>query len=139
MSYIVSISSDHFKLFLKDQKLEAKLQKQQRNVILKRNNETSYSFKLNVMCFSKRKYVISNTLFFGKRKQVLTPNSVVRCHDYERHLACFSSYTIPLFRFMDVLLNGHCISAKGESQSLCCMMGKTMSPDVTYWLLMIGD
>ena len=28
---------------------------------------------------------------------------------------------------MDVLLNGLSISAKGELQSLCCMMGKTMS------------
>ena len=27
---------------------------------------------------------------------------------------------------MDVLLNGLSISAKGELQSLCCMMGKTM-------------
>ena len=29
---------------------------------------------------------------------------------------------------MDVLLNSHSISAKGESQTLCCMMGRTMSP-----------
>ena len=29
---------------------------------------------------------------------------------------------------MDILLNGHRISAKGELQSLCCMMGKTMLP-----------
>ena len=28
---------------------------------------------------------------------------------------------------MDVLLNGLSISAKGKLQSLCCMMGKTMS------------
>ena len=28
---------------------------------------------------------------------------------------------------MDVLLNGLSISAKGELQSLCCIMGKTMS------------
>ena len=29
--------------------------------------------------------------------------------------------------FIDVLLNGLSISAKGELSSLCCMMGKTMS------------
>ena len=29
---------------------------------------------------------------------------------------------------MDVLLNGHRISAKEESQLLCCEMEKTMSP-----------
>ena len=29
---------------------------------------------------------------------------------------------------MDVLLNGQCITTKGELQSLYCMMGKTMSP-----------
>ena len=29
---------------------------------------------------------------------------------------------------MDVLLNRLIIFAKGELQSLCCMMGKTMSP-----------
>ena len=40
---------------------------------------------------------------------------------------------------MDVLLKGHRISAKGESQSLCCMMEKTKSLDVTSWLLMVGD
>ena len=28
---------------------------------------------------------------------------------------------------MDVLLNGHSISAEKELHSLCCMMGKTMS------------
>ena len=28
----------------------------------------------------------------------------------------------------DVLLNGHGILAEGELHSLCCMMGKTMSP-----------
>ena len=39
---------------------------------------------------------------------------------------------------MDLLLNGYRISAKGESQSLCCMMGKTMSPDFTFWVLMVG-
>ena len=36
---------------------------------------------------------------------------------------------------MDVLLNERSISAKGESQSLCCMMGKN---DDTAWLLMVG-
>ena len=40
---------------------------------------------------------------------------------------------------MDVLLNGHSISAKGELQSLCCMMGKIMSPDVTFRRLMVGN
>ena len=39
---------------------------------------------------------------------------------------------IPLVKLMDVLLNGHSISAEGELQSLCCMMGKTMSPNVTF-------
>ena len=37
-----------------------------------------------------------------------------------------------LVRIMDVLLNGLSISAEGELQSLCCMMGKkdvtSMSP-----------
>ena len=42
-------------------------------------------------------------------------------------------------KYMDVLLNGHNISVKGELQSLCSMMGKTMSPDVTFRLLMVGD
>ena len=28
---------------------------------------------------------------------------------------------------MDVLLNGLSLSAEGELQSLCCLMGKTMS------------
>ena len=40
---------------------------------------------------------------------------------------------------MDVLLNGLRISDKREFQSLCCMIGKTMSPDVTFWLLMVSD
>ena len=40
---------------------------------------------------------------------------------------------------MDELLNGLSISAKGELHSLRCMMGKTMSLDVTFWLLIIGD
>ena len=40
---------------------------------------------------------------------------------------------------MDVLLNGLSLSAEGELQSLCCMTGKTMSPDVTSWLLIVGD
>ena len=40
---------------------------------------------------------------------------------------------------IDVLLNGHSTLAKGELQSLCCMMGKIMSFDVTFWLLMVGD
>ena len=40
---------------------------------------------------------------------------------------------------MAVLLNGLSISAKGESQSLFCMMGKTKSPDVTSWPLLVGD
>ena len=40
---------------------------------------------------------------------------------------------------MDVLLNALCISAKGELQSLCCMMGKTMSPEVIFWLLMVDN
>ena len=30
-------------------------------------------------------------------------------------------------KIMDVLLNGLSISAKGELQSLCCMIGKMMS------------
>ena len=47
--------------------------------------------------------------------------------------SCFHIFT------MDVLLNGHPISAKEELQLLCCIMGKTMSADVTFWLLMIGD
>ena len=40
---------------------------------------------------------------------------------------------------MDVLLNVLNISAKGELQSLCCIMGKTMSLDDTIWLLIVGD
>ena len=40
---------------------------------------------------------------------------------------------------MGVLLNGFSISAKGELQSLCCMMGKRLHFDVTFWLLMVGD
>ena len=38
----------------------------------------------------------------------------------------FNIYTNKL-NTMDVLLNGLSISARGELQSLCCMMGKTMS------------
>ena len=40
---------------------------------------------------------------------------------------------------MDVLLNGTSISAKRESQLLCCIMGKRCHFDVTFWLLMVGD
>ena len=32
-----------------------------------------------------------------------------------------------IVKHMDVILNGLSISAKGELQSLCCMMGKTIS------------
>ena len=41
----------------------------------------------------------------------------------ESKLLCYFDAII----VMDVLLNGLSISAKGELQSLCCMMGKTMS------------
>ena len=42
-------------------------------------------------------------------------------------------------KFMDVILNGLSTSAEEELQSLCCMMGKTISLDVASWLLMFGD
>ena len=40
---------------------------------------------------------------------------------------------------MDALVNGHSISAKEELQSLYCMMGKPMSLDVIFSLLMVDD
>ena len=40
---------------------------------------------------------------------------------------------------MDVLSNGLSISAKKDSQLLCCIMGKRCHLDVTFWLLMVGD
>ena len=40
---------------------------------------------------------------------------------------------------MDVKLNGLSISAKKETQLLCCIMGKRCHFDVTFWLLMVGD
>ena len=44
-----------------------------------------------------------------------------------------------LEKVMDVLLNGLSISAKRESQLLCCIMGKRCHFDVTFWQLMVGD
>ena len=38
--------------------------------------------------------------------------------------------------FMDVGLS---ISAKKESQLLCCIMGKRCHFDVTFWLIIVGD
>ena len=40
---------------------------------------------------------------------------------------------------MDIFLNGLSISAKTESQLLCCIMGKQCHFDVTFWVLMVGD
>ena len=40
---------------------------------------------------------------------------------------------------MDVLLNGLCISAKKELQSLYSMMRKRCHIDVTFWPVMVGD
>ena len=40
---------------------------------------------------------------------------------------------------MDVLLNGLSISAKGELQLLCCIMGKRCHFDITFCLLIVGD
>ena len=43
------------------------------------------------------------------------------------------------YPIMDVLLNGLSISAKKESQFLCCIMGKRCHFGVTFWLQMVGD
>ena len=49
------------------------------------------------------------------------------------------NFTTLLVMRMDVLSNGLSISAKKESQLLCCIMGKRCHFDVTFWLLMVGD
>ena len=61
-------------------------------------------------------------------RKIRVTYSTIMLHCYKHIFVNSMTFPLSHIKTMDVSLNGLSISAKIELQSLCCMMGKMMSP-----------
>ena len=91
------------------------------------------SFEKNQLFYYTYLFILNNAFLYKNHQltHIFKPDAIFKINDK------VSRTKNPVY--MDVLSNGLSISAKKELQSLCCIMGKTMSLRCHILAIMVGD